>query len=282
VRRARSALAIAVAAAFFVAGGFYLGSQDPDNPHIAKIRTSTDHFTCAGIGFIDFGSWLDMPSYYFVDATRSVISSCGYWYRTPLLCPPPIWTAMGCNQKYQAHMWRPPASDAARDRWQMPGEVVAALKIAPTDLVADIRDDRGYFLPYLSRAAPAGRVFAVEYGRAVRYDLELRARHDKLANVVTVDGGERDPRLPGPVDLIVMFGDHTHIDHQRERYFQTLRKWLKPGGRVALIDYHQGHRPTPRASAEQTKQEFAKSGYTLAEEHTFLPTQYFLVFRAGS
>jgi hypothetical protein len=37
-----------------------------------------------------------------------------------------------------------------------------------------------------------------------------------------------------------------------------------------------------RIAPERVKAEMAKAGYALAEEHAFLPQQYFLIFRAGA
>jgi len=221
-------------------------------------------------------------SYYFIDATRTVIGSCGFWYQTPFFCPPPMWTALGCDAKYEIWNWKPPLGEAERDAWQRPAEVIAALKLAPNAMIASIREHHGYFPVRLARAVPGGRVFAVDYGSgALRY-LAQRAKHEKLDNLVAIDGGDRNPRLPVAVDLIVMFDDHTHIDGQREEYFRKLRNALKPGGRIAIIDYLPDSRPIARASADQTKREFAKAGYVLAEEHGFLPKQYFLIFRVST
>ena len=44
------------------------------------------------------------------------------------------------------------------------------------------------------------------------------------------------------------------------RYFSALKQGLAPQGRVAI------------------KKEFGRAGYKLADEHLFLPNQYFLVF----
>lgn len=281
MRRKKLAIGTAVIAVLALAWLVLLRPAPSDVDGI-RILTSRDHFVCAGIGYIDTGAALDMPAYYFVDATRTVISSCGFWHRTPLLCPPPLWTVFNCDVKYEDWIWEPPLKEAERDLWQKPAEVIAALKLPPNAVIASIRDTGGYFPVRLARAVPDGRVYVVEYGPPVLRYIARRARHEKLANIFPVDGGDRNPRLPVPVDLIVMFDDHSHIDGQRESYFRKLRDLLKPGGRVAMIDHRPGVLPMPSASATQTKQEFAKAGYVLTEEHEFLPRQYFLVFRPGA
>jgi predicted methyltransferase len=58
---------------------------------------------------------------------------------------------------------------------------------------------------------------------------------------------------------------------------------VKPGGRVAIIDFRPdaplGPPKRTRISPERVKSELKAAGYTLAQEHGFLPHQYLLVFR---
>jgi hypothetical protein len=62
-----------------------------------------------------------------------------------------------------------------------------------------------------------------------------------------------------------------------------LSNWLKADGRVAIIDFRVNSTSGPPKSAriapERVKAELKSAGYTLVQEHAFLPNQYFLVFR---
>src|SRR5687767_10377089 len=63
----------------------------------------------------------------------------------------------------KAEDWAPKFDDPARDEWQKPDLVVAALEIAPNMIVADIGAGTGYFEPRLSLAVePTGRVIALD------------------------------------------------------------------------------------------------------------------------
>ena len=95
----------------------------------------------------------------------------------------------------------------------------------------------------------------------------------------------RSPRsdlAPEKADLVILVDVFHHID-DRERYFSKLRDSLKPGGRVAIIDFRidspEGPPKAARIAPEQVKAEFKRAGYSLEREHGFLPNQYFLVFR---
>lgn len=181
-----------------------------------------------------------------------------------------------------AEKWAQIFDDPARDEWQRPQEVIRALALAPDATVADIGAGTGYFAVRLARAVPQGRVLGVDAEPdMVRY-LEQRARREGLANLAVQLAAADDPRLPAPVDLVIVVNTYHHLP-ARERYFRALRDSLKPGGRLAIIDYTPESPVGPPMSARipdaTVRRELARAGYTLAAEHTFLPYQYFLVFR---
>jgi ubiquinone/menaquinone biosynthesis C-methylase UbiE len=181
-----------------------------------------------------------------------------------------------------AEKWAEVFDDPARDKWQKPDDVIRALKLAPEALVADIGAGTGYFAVRLARAVPKGRVYGVDAEPdMVRY-LSQRAQKEGLANLTAVAATAADPNLPQPVDLVILVDTYHHVP-DRERYFRELKKVLKPGGRLAIVDFTLDSPVGPpkraRIPADRVKQELVRAGYTLAEEHRFLPNQYFLVFR---
>jgi predicted methyltransferase len=97
-----------------------------------------------------------------------------------------------------------------------------------------------------------------------------------------VTGTSNDPRLPQKADVVLLVDVYHHIG-ERERYFSKLSGDLKPGGRVAIIDFRmdspEGPPKAARIEPERVKAEMKRAGYELAQEHAFLPRQYFLVFQ---
>jgi predicted methyltransferase len=180
-----------------------------------------------------------------------------------------------------AEKWAQVFDDPKRDAWQKPHEVITALALKPDAVVADIGAGTGYFAARFANMLPKGTVYAVDIEPdMVRY-LGERAKREGLQNLKPIGGSADDARLPAKVDLILLVDVYHHIDN-RERYFRELAASLKPGGRLAVIDFRldspEGPPKASRIAPERVKAELAKAGYSLAQEHGFLPRQYFLVF----
>jgi cyclopropane fatty-acyl-phospholipid synthase-like methyltransferase len=190
--------------------------------------------------------------------------------------------AQHLHQSFEdAERWSKEFDDPARDAWQKPHEVIQALKLAPGAAVADIGSGTGYFAVRLAQMVPKGRVYGADLSADMVKFLNERAAKEKLPNLSSHLAGEADPRLPAKVDLVLMVDTYHHVA-RRAAYFQQLKKDLKPGGRVAIIDFKPdsptGPPPEARIPPERVAAEMAQAGYRLAERHEFLPNQYFLVF----
>jgi len=181
-----------------------------------------------------------------------------------------------------AEKWSHVFDDPQRDAWQKPHQVIQALALEPVSVVADVGAGTGYFSARLANMLKQGRVYAVDVEPAMVKHLAERAKREHLPNLVALAAGPDDPRLPEKVDLVLLVDVYHHVD-DRAAYFRKLRGSLKPGGRLAIIDFRldspEGPPRETRLAPEQVKQEMAAAGYALAAEHAFLPNQYFLVFR---
>lgn len=183
-----------------------------------------------------------------------------------------------------AEKWAKIFDDPARDAWQQPHEVIEALKLKPDAVIADIGAGTGYFAARFANMTPQGHVYGVDTEPDMVKYLAERAKREGLKNITAVQAKPGDPRLPVRADLIILVDVYHHVD-QRERYFRQLQDSLKPGGRLVIIDFTMdspvGPPKSARIAPQQVKAEIARAGYTLAEEHGFLPNQYFLIFRPG-
>jgi cyclopropane fatty-acyl-phospholipid synthase-like methyltransferase len=180
-----------------------------------------------------------------------------------------------------AESWAEKFEAADRDAWQQPAEVIAALKLGPEAVVADIGAATGYFPVRLARALPKGRVYGVDIEKSMVDYLSVRAVKEGLRNLHALQCTADDAALPEPVDLVLLVNTYHHIE-KRPAYFKALKEKLLPGGRVAIIDFRKGQPMGPpeahRIDVPQLKEEFAAAGYSVSAEHSFLPNQYFLVF----
>jgi len=184
------------------------------------------------------------------------------------------------------HQHHPPLSsseyakileDSSRDAWQKPHDVVMALGLKPTDVVADIGAGTGYFARRF--ATHAGKVYAVDIDKELLAIIQKNAH----ANVITVLASPDDPRLPAKSVDLVFICDVLHHIQNRAAYYPKLVKALKPGGRIVVIDFYKkdlpvGPPPSMKFSEEEVIREFSNAGFSLTKRLAILPYQYFLFF----
>ncbi len=178
--------------------------------------------------------------------------------------------------------------DPKRDEYQKPHEVLTALDLKPGETIADIGSGSGYFaLRFAAHVGDKGRVLAVDIDPdMVRY-LNRRIRDAGVRNVQTVLAEPNDPLLPdASVDRFVVVDTWHHIEKPLE-YLALMRKMLKPGGQVVMIDFQKKELPfgpplEMKIAREDLVRQMEANGFALAKEHTFLPYQYFLVFTPGA
>jgi predicted methyltransferase len=174
----------------------------------------------------------------------------------------------------------------ARDAWQKPDQVVAALGLKKGETACDIGSGPGYFTLRLARAVgPTGFVYAIDVEARMLQNLRERLERARVRNVAPVLALSDDPLLPPGVCDVVLVVDTYHFFPNRGAYLERLRRSLKPRGRIVNIDYHR--RPTPigppldhRVARETFLSEAKAVGLGLVGEQAFLPYQYFLVLQA--
>ena len=181
-----------------------------------------------------------------------------------------------------AEKWARVFDDPKRDAWQKPHEVIQALALNPDAVVADIGSGTGYFSVRFARMLPQGRVYGVDTEPDMVKYLSDRAKKEGLGNLTALRASPGNPQLPEKADCVVLVDVYHHIGN-RGHYFGKLRDSLKPGGRVAVIDFRvdspEGPPKAARIAPAKVTSELKQAGYVLEREHGFLPNQYFLVFQ---
>jgi ubiquinone/menaquinone biosynthesis C-methylase UbiE len=163
-------------------------------------------------------------------------------------------------------------------------EVVAAMKLRPGDLVADLGAGSGLFAAPLSSAVGArGKVLAVEIDRNFFPHIQKKAKAAGVTNVQTLAGEATDPKLPQSVDVALLHDVLHHIDNPAA-YFKNLSKYLKPMGRIVVVDYlaKQGpHRDDPslQVGKEEAAKLLAAIGFKPVDDVALFPDKYFVIYR---
>jgi ubiquinone/menaquinone biosynthesis C-methylase UbiE len=173
-------------------------------------------------------------------------------------------------------------ADPARDAWQKPDEVIAALGLAPGQTACDVGAGPGYFTLRLAKAVgPAGLVFAVDVDETILASLRDRLESAKVTNVTPVLGAIRDPWLPNAACDLILIVDTYHHFYDGPAYLRRLVASLRPGGRIVNIDYKKEGSYGPPASERVSRDEFvadaARAGLAPVAEPAFLPRQYFVI-----
>lgn len=167
----------------------------------------------------------------------------------------------------------------AAKSWSQAEKVVRVLGLRKGQVVADIGAGGGYFAVLLARAVgPTGRVYASDISKACLSHIRSYAARRGVRNVQPVQATATDPGLkPGSIDLIFMRNTYHHISG-RVVYFRRLKQVLKPGARVAIIDYYPRIHPNHSTRQSTLYREMARAGYRLRKRHTFLTRQHYHIF----
>ncbi len=170
-----------------------------------------------------------------------------------------------------------------RDEWQKPGEVIAMLGDLRDKTVVDIGAGSGYFTFRL--AARARKVIAADVND--RFIAYLKMRRDSMivssgkSNVEVRKIPYNDPGLRQyEVDAVLIVDTYHHIE-DRVNYLKKLKKDMKPGGVLLIVDFKPGNGFGPpdrhKVSRSAVMDELKKAGFKHIESDTkTLPYQYII------
>lgn len=180
-----------------------------------------------------------------------------------------------------AEQWAKVFDDPARDAWQEPDRVIAALQLSPALTVADVGAGTGYFAV---RIAPRVKeVIATDIEASMVDYMKQRAARENITNLRAQLTPPDDPQLAN-VDRILVVDVWHHLG-DRKAYAKKLAAALAPGGFIAIVDFKldakQGpplkHRLPPEAIIEDLR----AAGLDASVAVT-LTEQYIVVARAAA
>jgi len=163
--------------------------------------------------------------------------------------------------------------------------IIEKLRLRPGQVVADIGAGPGVIsLPMAKAVAPNGRVYAVDIDQAFIDHITMRAKERDIANVKPILGQATDPGLPAADVDVALFHDVLHHIKDRAEYLKNTAKYVKPGGRIAIVELdpktgsHRGE-PELQITKDQAKTWLAADGFKPEQEFDGLTeNKWFVVY----
>ena len=164
-------------------------------------------------------------------------------------------------------------------------DVVAAMKLRPGDVVADLGAGSGPFVvPFARAVSPKGKVYAVDIDKGFFTLIQSKTKEAGVANVQTVLGEFTDPKLPLADVDVAFFHDVLHHIENRQAYLKSLTRYLKPTARIVVVEYNPAQsphsdQPELQVSKDQASAWLAPAGFKPVEDVALFPDKWFVIYR---
>jgi ubiquinone/menaquinone biosynthesis C-methylase UbiE len=117
-------------------------------------------------------------------------------------------------------------------------ELVKLFDLKPGMTVADVGAGFGAWTVRFSKVVgPAGRVYSTDIGAAQLAALRDAAQREGLTNVTVIEGTANTTNLPASCCDAILIRDAYHHLTEPGAIVKSLAAALKPGGRLAVIDF---------------------------------------------
>jgi len=173
-----------------------------------------------------------------------------------------------------------------REKEERLSRLIRSLDLQPGQVVADIGAGSGVISMMMAeQLLPKGRVLAVDIQEEMLQRLRERCKAAGITNVDPVRGEEKSPNLkPQAVDLAIMVDVYHEFEFPYEMMLE-ISEAVKPGGRVALVEYRMEDFTVPiklvhKMTEKQVKLEMQPPEFHLKWTETIgvLPWQHIVVF----
>jgi SAM-dependent methyltransferase len=172
-----------------------------------------------------------------------------------------------------------------REAEEQPSILIDKLQVSTGQVVADIGAGTGYFSRRLARAVgPKGKVLAEDIQPEMLDLLTNKLAAEGTTNVVPVLGTVSDPKLPArSIDLVLLVDVYHEFEFPFEMMSNICRA-LKPGGRVAFVEYRAEDpnvpiKPLHKMSVSQLRKEMSVQSLDWITTIEALPRQHIIEFK---
>jgi precorrin-6B methylase 2 len=172
----------------------------------------------------------------------------------------------------------------SRESEERTSALLDALDLHPGMCVADIGAGSGRLTVPMARRVAPGIAYGTDIQPEMLAFLEARARKEGLPNLKGILGDTDDVMLPaGTVDVVLLVDAYHEFDRPWEMMRSIVRA-LKPGGRVALVEFRAEDSAVPikalhKMSEAQARRELEAAGLSWIGTDARLPWQHLLWFR---
>lgn len=171
-----------------------------------------------------------------------------------------------------------------REQEERTSLLIKELALRPGMIVADVGAGSGYLSRQMAPLVKPGRVIAVDIQPEMLALLAKVAEDPRYANIEPLRGSADSTNLPaGSVDLAIMVDVYHELEFPWE-VLDSIVKALKPGGRVAFVEYRGEDPDVPikalhKMTEKQVRLEAAEHALTWERTGKSLPWQHLIVFR---
>ncbi|MDR3776437.1 MAG: class I SAM-dependent methyltransferase [Terracidiphilus sp.] len=136
--------------------------------------------------------------------------------------------------------------DPARRVWLPPAQVLDVLALYSGETIADVGAGTGYFsLPMAHSVGPQGKVYAVDGQDEMLALLRRKLDEAGVCNVELICAEADNTELPASSCDLFFVANVWHELDDRAAVLQESRRVLKPGGRIAILDWCTDVEPEP-------------------------------------
>lgn len=160
--------------------------------------------------------------------------------------------------------------------------VIEKLGLKPGDIVADVGSGSGTFsIPMAKAIAPNGILYAVDIDPKMLEYVAERAKKEGVTNLRTVLGVYDDPQLPVKNVDVAFFHRVLHMIEHRQIYLDSTAKYLKPDGRIVIIDKNPEQSPDSWMWLKESDVDtwMAAIAFYPAEHFNVFNDRYFVVYQ---